>query len=58
VHGCGAVNEVAVELARKNNALGWICLPCCINKEMYLGFYFYVLLHFLVSSSGVCLFKK
>jgi len=37
VHGCGDVNKDAVELAIKNDALGWIVMSCCINKEMYLG---------------------
>eukprot|EP01038_Epipyxis_sp_PR26KG_P004711 gene4711-6614_t len=37
VHGCGEVNKQAIELAQSNNACGWIVMPCCINKDMYLG---------------------
>jgi hypothetical protein len=37
IHGCGQVNKRAIELAIDNRASGWIVLPCCIEKDMYLG---------------------
>ena len=35
LHGCGEVNEMAIELAREKRA-GWIVMPCCIKKGQYL----------------------
>lgn len=37
IHGCGEVNQKAVEMAMRHNACGWVVVPCCINKQMYLG---------------------
>jgi hypothetical protein len=37
IHGCGEVNRRAVEMAIDHGAGGWVLLPCCIEKEMYLG---------------------
>lgn len=37
LHGCGEVNEMAIEMAIENKASGWAVMPCCIVKEQYLG---------------------
>mmetsp|Transcript_30950 Transcript_30950/g.69026 ORF Transcript_30950/g.69026 Transcript_30950/m.69026 type:complete len:405 (+) Transcript_30950:42-1256(+) len=37
IHGCGEVNKRAIEMAQDHGAGGWVVLPCCIEKEMYLG---------------------
>jgi hypothetical protein len=37
LHGCGEVNEIAIEMAIDNGAAGWAVMPCCIEKEQYLG---------------------
>ena len=36
LHGCGEVNEQAVELAMAHQASGWAVMPCCIEKDQYL----------------------
>lgn len=35
LHGCGEINEIAVNIAIDRNA-GWIVMPCCIKKGQYL----------------------
>lgn len=37
IHGCNEVNKDAIELAERYGAKGWLVMPCCILKEMYLG---------------------
>lgn len=36
IHGCNDVNQVSIEMAQAKNA-AWIVMPCCIQKELYLG---------------------
>lgn len=36
IHGCGKLNQDAIEMASKYNAKGWAVIPCCISKDMYL----------------------
>jgi SAM-dependent methyltransferase len=36
LHGCGEVNEIAIEMARDEKASGWVVMPCCILKDQYL----------------------
>ena len=37
LHGCGEVNEMAIEMAIEEKAAGWAVMPCCILKDQYLG---------------------
>ena len=37
LHGCGAVNERAIEMAVTQAASAWAVMPCCIEKDQYLG---------------------
>jgi hypothetical protein len=36
IHGCNDVNQVSIEMALKKSA-AWVVMPCCIQKDLYLG---------------------
>jgi len=36
IHGCNEVNQIAIEMALKNQCV-WLVMPCCIRKQMYLA---------------------
>jgi len=37
LHGCGAVNERAIDMAVAHAASAWAVMPCCIATDQYLG---------------------
>ena len=36
IHGCNNVNQISIEMA-KTQCAGWIVMPCCIHRDLYLG---------------------
>ena len=36
LHGCNEVNQIAIEMALETRTCGYVVMPCCIQKDMYL----------------------